>query len=160
MVDWDMNKAVVLVTVMDNIIQFYWRDWFRWWYLVWILSMAPASLTDFHSLFSVPSSKCCSSTLDRLWPLPSMCIPVHYAPACHCLMMDTDTDTIEWLQYSHFVYNVLWCWQTGEWEFLTAGNTPQWWILKCVPCTVEKCIFCWTMKLCCRDFTPSTFTQN
>ena len=34
--------------------------------------------------------------------------------------MDTDTDTVEWLQSSHFVYNVLWYWQTGEWEVLTA----------------------------------------
>jgi len=39
--------------------------------------------------------------------------------------MDTDTDTVEWLQSSHFVYNVLLHWQTGEWEFLIAGSTPQ-----------------------------------
>jgi len=25
-----MNKALVLVMVMDNIIQIYWRDWFGW----------------------------------------------------------------------------------------------------------------------------------
>ena len=65
---------------------------------MWILSLAPASLTDFHWLFSVPSSKCCISTSDRLWPLPSMSIPVYYVPASHCLMMDTDTDTVECLQ--------------------------------------------------------------
>ena len=47
-----------------------------------------------------------------------MSIPVHYAPA-----MDTDTDTVECLQSSHFVYNGLWYWQTGEWEVLTAGST-------------------------------------
>ncbi len=122
--------------------------------------MAPASLTDFHWLFSVPSSKCCSSTSDRLWPLPSTSVPVHYAPASHCLMMDTDTDMVEWSQSSHFVYNVLWYWQTGEWEVLTAGSTPRQWRLKCVPCTDEKCIYSWMMKLFCRDFIPSTLTQN
>ena len=54
-----------------------------------------------------------------------MPIPVHYAPASHYLMMDTNTDTVEWLQSSHFVYSVLSYWQTGEWEVLTAGSTPQ-----------------------------------
>jgi len=38
-------------------------------------------------------------------------------------MMDTDTDTVEWFHSSHFVYNVLGYWQTGEWEVLTAGST-------------------------------------
>ena len=43
---------------------------------------------------------------------------------------------------------------------MTAHSTPHYWRLKCVPCTDEKCICCWMMKLCCRDFTPSTLTQN
>jgi len=74
------------------------------------------------------------------------------------MMMDTDTDTVEWLQSSHFVYNVLRYWQTGEREVLTAGRTPQWWRMKCVPCADENCIFCWMMKLCCRHFTAFTLT--
>jgi len=73
-------------------------------------------------------------------------------------MTDTDTDTVEWLQSSHFVYSVLRYWQTDEWEVLTAGSTPQWWRLKFVPFTDEKCILCWMMKLCCRHFTAFTLT--
>ena len=45
------------------------------------LVMAPASLTDFHWLFSVPSRRYCSGTSDRPWPHPSTSIPVQYAPA-------------------------------------------------------------------------------
>jgi len=54
-----------------------------------------------------------------------MSILVHYAPASHCLMMDTDTDTFEWLQSLHFEYNVLLYWQSGEWKVLAARSTPQ-----------------------------------
>jgi len=39
-------------------------------------------------------------------------------------MMDTDTDKVEY--YSLFIlWQLLWYWQTGEWEVLTAGSTPQ-----------------------------------
>ena len=43
-------------------------------------------------------------------------------------------------------------------------GSGQFWLqavqYKCVPCTNEKCILCWMVKLCCRDVTPSTLTQN
>ena len=106
--------------------------------------MAPASLTDFHWLFSVPSSKCCISTSDRLWPLPSTSIPVHYAPASPLILCTMYCDIGRlvsekfWLQAVNH--------SSGDWSVCHVQ--------------MKKCICCWMMKLCCRDFTPSTLTQN
>jgi len=118
-----------------------------------VLSMAPASLTDFLWLFSVPSSKWCSGTSDRPWPLPSTSIPVHYRPVSRW-----------WTQLNGYSLVILCtvCCDNGR---LLSG---KFWLqavhhsnrdFKCVPCADEKCIFCW-MMLCCREFTPSALTQN
>jgi len=89
-----------------------------------------------------------------------MSITVCYAPASHCLIMDTDTDTAEWLVFSFYVHWTLiladrW---VGSFDCRQYNTVVETEVCAMVPCTDEKYIFCWIMKLCCRDFTPSTLT--
>ena len=69
--------------------------------------MAPTSLTGFHGFSQSLQANVAVVLQTGRETLPPTSIPVHYSPAIHCLMMDTDTDTVEWLQSSHFVYSVL-----------------------------------------------------